>query len=70
MAFVSGIPVWLFMLYGGVVADRMSRRKLLIMTQSLMMGLALILAALAFLHWVQPWHVLCLAFGLGVANAF
>jgi MFS family permease len=35
-----------------------------------MMMLAFVLAALAFAGLVQPWHVLVLAFGLGVANAF
>jgi len=70
VGFASGIPSLLFTMYGGVVADRMSRRKLLIITQSVMMMLALILAMLAFLGVVQPWHILVLAFGLGLANAF
>jgi MFS family permease len=35
-----------------------------------MMVLAFVLAGLAFLHVVQPWHILCLAFCLGIANAF
>jgi MFS family permease len=70
VGFASGIPSWLFMMYGGFIADRMPRRKLLIMTQSTMMVLALILAMLTFTGSVQPWHILVLAFGLGVANAF
>ena len=70
VGFASGIPSLLFTMYGGVVADRMSRRKLLIITQSAMMMLALILAMLTFLRLVQPWHILLLAFGLGLANAF
>lgn len=70
VAFASGIPTWLFMLYAGVVADRMSRRRLLLVTQTAMMILAFILAGLTFLKLVQPWHIILLAFGLGVANAF
>ncbi len=70
VGFVSGLPSWLFMLYGGVVADRVPRRTLMIITQSSMMVLAFILAALSFLNIVQPWHILVLAFFLGVANAF
>lgn len=70
VGFASGIPSLLLTMYGGVVADRMSRRKLLIITQSVMMVLALILAILTFLGVVQPWHILLLAFGLGLANAF
>jgi MFS family permease len=70
VGFASGVPAWLLTLYGGVVADRMSRRKLMIITQSAMMLFAFILAALAFLHVVEPWHVVLLSFGLGTANAF
>lgn len=70
VGFASGIPSWLFMMYGGVVADRMSRRTLLIITQSAMMVLAFILATFAFTGIVQPWHIIILAFGLGIANAF
>jgi len=70
VGFSAGIPTWALMLYGGVIADRMSRRTLLIITQTSMMMLAFILAALAFLHLVQAWHIILLAFCLGVANAF
>jgi MFS family permease len=70
VGFSAGIPTWVFMLYGGVIADRMSRRTLLIITQTGMMVLAFILAALAFSHLVQAWHIILLAFCLGVANAF
>jgi MFS family permease len=70
VGFISGVPSWLFMAYGGLVADRMSRRTLLIITQSAMMILAFILSGLVFLNWIQPWHILVLAFLLGVANAF
>jgi MFS family permease len=70
VGFSAGIPTWALMLYGGVIADRMSRRTLLIITQTSMMMLAFILAGLAFLHVVQAWHIIVLAFCLGVANAF
>jgi MFS family permease len=70
VGFVSGIPSWMFMLYGGLVADRVSRRTMLIITQMVMMILAFILAGLVFLKIVQPWHILVLSFLLGVANAF
>ncbi len=70
VTFAAGLPSWLFMLYAGVVADRMSRRNLLVVTQTCMMLLAFILAALTFSGLVQPWHIVVLAFGLGVANAF
>ncbi len=70
VGFAAGIPIWLFTLYGGVVADRMPRRTLMLITQTIMMGLAFVLAALSFVHIVAPWHILLLAFGLGAANAF
>jgi MFS family permease len=70
VVFVSGVPTWLFMLYAGVIADRVPRRTLLMITQTVMMALAFTVAALTFLHWIQPWHILILAFLLGIANAF
>ncbi len=70
VGFIGGIPAWIFTLFAGVVADRISRRNLLIAIQSIMMLLAFILAALTLTHLVQPWHILILAFFLGTANAF
>jgi len=70
VGFAAGMPSWLFTLYGGVVADRIPRRRLLIFTQIAMMGLAFTLAYLTFSGRVQPWHIILLAFLLGVANAF
>ena len=70
VGFAYGVPSWFFMMYAGVVADRVSRRKLLIITQSIMMILAFVLAALVFTEIVRAWHILVLAFGLGLTNAF
>ncbi len=70
VGFAAGVPSWLFMMYGGVVADRIARRTLLIITQAAMMALAFILAGLTFAGVVQPWHIVVLAFALGIANAF
>jgi len=70
VAFATGVPTWLFMLYAGVIADRVPRRTMLMVTQTVMMALAFVLAALTFLHWVQPWHILVIAVLLGSANAF
>lgn len=70
VGFAAGVPSWIFMLYGGVIADRLPRRTLLIITQSAMMLMAFILAALTFTGLVQPWQIIVLAFGVGVANAF
>jgi MFS family permease len=70
VGFAAGIPTWLFMMYGGVLADRMPRRNVLIVTQVSMMILAFILTILTFTGAVQAWHIVLLAFFLGVANAF
>jgi MFS family permease len=70
VGFAAGVPMWALTLYGGVVADRFPRRSVMIVTQTVMMALAFILAALAFLHVVQPWHIILLALLLGTANAF
>ncbi len=68
--FAGGIPIWLFSLYSGIIADRISRRKMIFITQASMMVLAIILAVLVFTGTVQAWHIIVLAFLLGTANAF
>src|SRR5512136_2792276 len=70
VGFFGGAPTLLFTLFGGVIADRIPRRRLLVITQASMMILAFALAALTFANVVQPWHIVILAFLLGVANAF
>ena len=70
VSFAFGLPSWFFMLYGGVIADRVPRRTLLIITQCSMMMLALVLATVTFAGIVQPWHIVVFVLGLGLANAF
>lgn len=70
VGFVGGLPTWIFTLYAGAIADRLPRRTMLMATQGAMMGLAFILAGLAFAGAVQPWHILAMAFCLGICNAF
>lgn len=70
IAFIGTLPTLFLMLPGGVVADRVSKRKLLIATQSCMMVCAFALAALAWTGLLQVWHIGVLAFMLGVANSF
>jgi len=64
------LPVLLFSLFGGVVADRVPKRALIICTQTASMLLALILGLLTWAHVVQLWQVYLLAFLLGTVNAF
>jgi len=62
------LPVLLFGLYGGVLADRYDKRRLLLGAQAAMGVLALVLAVLDLTGSVQLWHVYVLAVGLGLAS--
>jgi MFS family permease len=70
VGFASQIPVFLFAPVGGMVADRVSRRRVVVATQTASMILALILAALTLLGKVEVWHIFVLAALLGLVNAF
>ncbi|MBI5879849.1 MAG: MFS transporter [Chloroflexi bacterium] len=70
VAFCGAIPIWFFALTAGALIDRLSRRTVLLLTQSAAALLAFVLAALVFAGVVQPWHILVLAFLLGTVNAF
>jgi MFS family permease len=61
-------PVLLFGLFGGVLADALPKRRVLIVTQSVSMVLAFIVGILALTGAVQEWHVLLLALLLGITN--
>jgi MFS family permease len=62
------LPTLLFGLYGGVLADRYDKRKLLIGAQAAMGVLALLLGVLDLTGAVELWHVYALAFALGLAS--
>jgi MFS family permease len=70
VGFAAAIPSLLISPWGGVIVDRVSRRNLLVATQTAAMILAFILAALTFAGTVQVWEIVVLAAGLGVVNAF
>jgi MFS family permease len=69
VGFSSQIPVSLLSPFGGVIADRWPRRRVLLLTQAGMMTLAFILAALTLTGLVRVWHLVVLSALLGVANA-
>jgi MFS family permease len=62
------LPLLLFSLWGGMIADRYPKRRILMVTQATMGALALILGLLAVTHTVAIWQVYALAFGLGLAT--
>jgi len=69
VAFFAQVPVFFMAPLGGVLADRWNRLHIMLVAQALAMAQALILAALMFGKAIAPWHLLPLAFLLGVANA-
>jgi MFS family permease len=68
--FAAQIPVFLLSPVGGVVADRYSRHRIVIATQSASMLLAGVLAALTLSKHIQVWEIFALSALLGVVNAF
>jgi MFS family permease len=62
------LPLLLFSLWGGVIADRYSKRRILMATQTSMGVLALILGVLALTHSVAIWQVYALAFAGGMVT--
>ena len=68
--FLSGIPIFLFSLLGGVIADRVERRRILLGSQYVQMASAAILTVLVATGLVHVWHILCLSFISGFAQAF
>jgi MFS family permease len=69
-AFLGNIPVFLFSLLGGAMADRFDRRHVLLGSQYVQMADATLLTVLVFTHTIQVWHVLTLSFISGLAQAF
>jgi len=69
-AFLGQLPIMLFTLIGGVVADRYDRRRVLLTSQYIQMATAFALAALVYFDVVLVWHVLALSFVTGCAQAF
>jgi MFS family permease len=69
VAMLGSLPILLLGPFAGVWADRLDRRKLLIVSQAGMMVLAFILAALVQTNLVQLWHVYVLATLLGILTA-
>lgn len=64
------LPITLFSLYAGVIADRFPKRKLMIVTQVAATVQAIILATLTSLGIIQLWHIYVLATVLGLTTAF
>ncbi len=69
VGFAGSIPFLFFTLFGGVIADRVNKRRLLLFTQTAMMILAFLLAALAYWKVITVWEVALISFLNGTAMA-
>jgi MFS family permease len=70
LGFLGDLPILLFSLVGGVVADRIDRRKSLLASQYTQMTCAFILTLLVYFHRVEVWHMMILVFVAGTAMSF
>lgn len=68
--FLGQLPIMLFSLFGGVFADRLDRKKMLLASQYIQMVCAFVLAILFATHTVKIWHILTLSFLVGVGQSF
>ncbi|MFA4016499.1 MAG: hypothetical protein RUDDFDWM_001609 [Candidatus Fervidibacterota bacterium] len=69
VGFLGQVPVFLLAPFGGALADRFQKRNLLLITQSLFLLHALIIASLTFTSLIRFWHIAVLAFLFGLVNA-
>lgn len=70
LGFLSQVPVFLFGVWAGALADRFPRRRVVLVTQVNALVQAALLAALTFSGLVRPWHLLVLSTMLGLSYAF
>ena len=67
---VNAVPAITLNLFGGVFADRLDNRRLIMITQTILASLIFLLATLTLLDVVEVWHILTIAFVAGAVNAF
>jgi predicted MFS family arabinose efflux permease len=68
--FLGQLPIIMFSLFGGVFADRLDRRKMLLTSQYIQMACAFLLAILFYTDVVRVWHILALSFVVGLGQSF
>jgi MFS family permease len=70
VSFAGQVPIFFFSMFGGVIADRFDRRRMLLITQALAMAQSVLLAVLTLTGVIQVWQIMCLALFQGLVNAF
>ena len=68
--FLATGPMLLFSLFGGVIADRVERRRIMLLSQVAQMTFAFVLTGLLYFHAVKVWHIFILSFLTGSAQSF
>ncbi len=68
-SFCAQVTVFFMASFGGMIADRVDRRRMLIVTQALSMIQAALLAILTIAGAIQVWEIIALAFGIGLINS-
>ena len=68
--FANQVPMLLLAWMGGYVGDRYNRHRGVIVTQTCSMVLAFVLAVLTLTHGIRVWHLIVIAFLVGIVNAF
>ena len=68
VAFSSQFPIFIFAPLGGMLADRLDRRRVVIAAQTASMILAFAMAALTLSHRIHTWHIVVLSVMLGIVT--
>jgi len=63
-------PVLLFSLFAGVIIDKFSKKKVILITQSASLIITLILAMLVYTGRIQYWHIVVMSILIGIVNTF
>jgi MFS family permease len=66
----AGLPMLLLTMVGGSAADRFDKRKILLTTQYVQIGLAISIGLLIMSGKLEIWHILAFAVALGISNSF
>jgi len=63
------LPIMLFSLIAGAIADNFDRRQVMLVAQSFMFSVSTLLAAITYLGWISPWLLLAFTFLIGCGTA-
>jgi MFS family permease len=70
MNLASGLPMLVLTIWGGVMADRLDKRRILLATQVVQIAIAAWIGWLVLIHTITVWHLIIAGFILGISAAF